>query len=109
MGQKSRQKKDKSKNKQGSAPKQKVQQVVAAKPLNLASLSGEPIEKKPVVANKTLQFGELTDHIRTDIIRISMLLVFVIILLIVLVEVNNRTTLLLTAGQHLSNFLRLQS
>ncbi len=53
-----------------------------------------------------LEIGE--KYIRRDIVRILILLTIIAIILIALTVVNDRSTVLTTAGKHLSHFLRIQ-
>lgn len=78
--------------------------------MSIPSLEGgQPLNiAEPISQSKPLNFGEQTQYIRSDIVRICLLLVIVAIALVVLVLVNDKTTYIKQLGQHLSGFLRLQ-
>ena len=60
-----------------------------------------------VKPNRPLNFGEQTEYVRPDIIRIVILLAVMASLLICAAIVNKETSLLRTAGSHLANFMGL--
>jgi len=114
MGKKSANKK----KQHGQRPQQKAvnnqmpsQPMAMRKEMNLQSLDGEYVAQPvvtPATPTKPLALSEQSAYVRGDIFRITVLLVIVILLMIVGVIVNNSTSVLHTAGQHLSHFLRLQ-
>lgn len=110
MGKKSAQKKNRQKNYHQPGSVSAREAVVNRKELSIASLSGHPEDAKETSADnaKLLNFGEQTDFIRRDILRISLLLLIVAIVLSGLVITNKKTDLLQRSGKELASFLRLQ-
>ncbi|MBU6389447.1 hypothetical protein KGQ71_02925 [Patescibacteria group bacterium] len=109
MGQKSRNKKNRRSQATGQnrAP-QKPREIIPA------SLAGGGVAKAPTVSNavaanqKNLSPLDIqTEYIRSDILKISLLLLLVALLLVVLYLTNDKTILLSHAGERLTSFLRL--
>ena len=108
MGKKSAQKKTRSAQK----PTKVVSKGQVAAPVERPSiLSGSiPVAKKPAYqANAKISLMDHMEYVRSDIVRISFLLLVIVLLLVILFLVNDKTTLLHTAGKHISTFLRLQN
>ena len=109
MGQKSRHKKDRNHRqqpaRQESAPRVRTETVIPS--LSGAPVSGAASAAQAVKPNRPLNFGEQTEYVRPDIIRIVILLAVMASLLICAAIVNKETTLLRTAGSHLATFMGL--
>lgn len=106
MGQKSKAKKQKNKSQAAKAAQVAHKQpaaVAAIKEVMPASLSGEA---KATLKKSTLDMQ--TNYIRSDILRIVILLVVVGVILGALAVLNNQTSYLQDTGHHITKFLRLQ-
>jgi hypothetical protein len=103
MGKKSKTKKQRS--------QQKKPQTMQVKPMDLPMLGTQmnvPAQAtmQPVQKIAGLELGE--QFIRRDIVRILVLLGIVAFVLAGLVIMNGQGTAIVTAGQHLAKFFRLQ-
>lgn len=84
---------------------------VARKEMLIPSLSGGeataavPANNQPA---KTLNFGEQTEYVRSDILRISLLLIIIALILGSLVIANKKSDWLQHSGKQLSSFMKLQ-
>ena len=118
MGKKSSQKKNRKPGGQYN-PKPNNQPVQAQHPrmsLNIPSLSGGKSKPEAVESHadntpkpeKILNFGEQTEYIRSDITRISLLLLAVAAVLVGLVLLNDKTSVLRDGGNTLSSFMKMQ-
>jgi len=104
-----------SSKKQRSSQSTKQRQDKAVQPrqgMELASLSQSGVVTptgSPEVARKTAPvFGEQTEFIRSDIMRIGILLLGVVILLVATVIWNHASSALFNLGGHISSFMGLQ-
>jgi hypothetical protein len=104
MGKKSSQKKQR--------PKQqhKPTQAAVRQGMVIPSLSGgvAPMPTAKPTQERALNFGEQTEYVRSDILRIVLLLVGAAIVLAVLALANAKTPYLEEAGRQVASFLRLQ-
>ena len=112
MGKKSRQKRNRQ-QKNSSSQKEQTRPVQTRSPLVVPSLSGgipisEPGPREnPISQEKIPNFGEQTEYVRSDIFRISLLLIAVGLVLAILFLVNLKTTYLRETGRKLTSFFRL--
>lgn len=102
MGKKSKQKKHRHQHQQS---RQQVGQAQVM-PMQVAATDQAPSQTMTAARPAGLEIGE--QYIRRDIIRILVFLGVIAIILIALVITNDRTTVISSAGKHLSHFLRLQ-
>lgn len=99
MGKKSRAKRTTSKPKP-------VQSVISQEPAALKQSA--PSSLRGGTNSRVQSLESWTKHIRTDIVRILLLLVLVALLIGIFSVVDQKTTWLFSAGRDLSSFLRLQ-
>lgn len=113
MGKKSRQKHNRQ-QKNSSSQRVQPHPVQPRSPLVVPSLSGGlpisvPVPREtPVLQERTPNFGEQTEYVRSDIFRISLLLIAVGLVLAILFLVNLKTPYLKDTGRKLTSFFRLQ-
>lgn len=112
MGKKSRAKRNNPKSHASkSVAQQPAQEKREVKEVIPGSLSGNPVAKAEVkkhpINSKTANLDAWTEHIRTDMLRIILLLVVIGLVILILMVFNEKTSFLKTAGSDLGNFLNL--
>jgi len=103
----------KSSNKKQRAAKSQAKQTQStprtqSAGLELASLTGAGVASQASTAQKPLPFGEQTQYIREDIVRICLLLLVVAVLLIAAVILNDKAHVLFNLGKRVASFMQLQ-
>lgn len=87
----------------------KPQMSSVERPSILGGKVAEPVAKTVRQPTGKISLMDHMDYVRSDIVHIAWLLLVVALLLIFFVLLNDKTTLLHTAGKHFASFLRLQN